>query len=60
VLFRSVTSFFARREASLAGEIAKVALQADRIQDQLQTLRQLRSGPVNTLMLEARRQMTAG
>jgi hypothetical protein len=33
------SAVFARREASLASEIAKVALQSDRLQDQLQVLR---------------------
>lgn len=51
-------SVFGRREANVAGEIAKVALQSDRLQDQIQTIRQLRNGPINTFVIEARRKAT--
>lgn len=49
------SAVFARREASLASEIAKVALQSDRLQDQLQVLRQVRNMVVAPFAAEARR-----
>lgn len=52
-----VSSVFGRKEAGVASEIAKVAIQADRLQDQLSVLKQARNMVATSFGPEAKRRM---
>lgn len=49
--------FFAEKETSIAGELARAQLQAERLGDQLQQLRQARSALANGAIPDLRRQL---
>lgn len=53
----TIASAFARREASVASELAKAQLNADKLQDQIQMLKQARSSLMNNFLVEARRRL---
>ena len=52
-----VASVFGRKEAGVAGELAKVAIQADRLQDQLSVVKQARSMVATSFGPEAKRRI---
>lgn len=52
-----VSSVFGRKEASVAGEIAKVAILADKLQDQISAVKQARSMISNSIVPEAKKRL---